>query len=159
MVLDVHEEEATEAHAHAHMDGPVDPDAPVMHVFASEFGYETTTIEVGAGQPFSIQIHNEGVLEHDITFVGLEDEFGLHVQPGEDDMATISLPESGEYVYYCTIPGHREAGMARTLTVNPTLVSVEDDGREHGEAEHEDVHDEDTVHTEETHEGDAESDA
>ena len=133
MVSDIHEGVETESDAHAHMDGPVDPDAPVMHVFASEFGYETSTIEVIVGQPFSIQIHNEGVLEHDITFVGLEDEFGLHVQPGEDDIATLSLPEAGEYTYYCTIPGHREAGMTRTLTVSPVLVAADDEGTEHDE--------------------------
>lgn len=139
MVSDVHEEEATESQGHAHMDGPVDPDAPVMHVFASEFGYETATNEVNAGQPFSIQIHNEGVLEHDITFVGLEDQFGLHVQPGEDDIATLTLPEAGEYLYYCTVPGHRDAGMTRTLTVSPALVAADDEAPEHDEeAQHTD---------------------
>ena len=135
MVADTHEDEATESHAHAHMDGPVDADAPVMHVFANEFGYETATSEVEAGQPFSIQIHNDGVLEHDITFAGLEDEFGVHVQPGEDDIATFSIHEAGEYVYYCTIPGHRDAGMTGTLSVSSALVAADEDGHD-DEADH-----------------------
>ena len=125
MVSDTHEDEPTEAHAHKDMDGPVDPDVPVMHVFASEFSYDTATSEVEAGRPFSIQIHNEGNLEHDITFVGLESEFGLHVQPGEDNIATWAIDEPGEYLYYCTVLGHREAGMTGTLIVTGPDVAVE----------------------------------
>ena len=128
IVLDTHDGEAAESHAHANMDGPVDPDAPIMHVSAREFGYETATTEVTAGQPFSIQISNDGVLEHDITFAGLEGQFGLHVQPGENDIATFSIDEAGEYVYYCTIPGHREAGMTGTLMVSGVRVAADDDG-------------------------------
>ena len=135
MVSDTHEDEPTGAHAHVDMDGPVDPDAPVMHVFASEFTYDTATSEVEAGQPFSIQIHNEGNLEHDITFVGLESEFGLHVQPGEDNIATWAIDEPGEYLYYCTVLGHREAGMTGTLIVTGAVVDEHDEADGHHEDE------------------------
>ncbi len=135
VVLDTHDDEADESHAHADTNGPVNPDAPVMNVFANEFGYETDTTEVGAGLPFSIQIRNDGVLEHDITFAGLEDEFGIHVQPGESDIGTFSISETGEYVYYCTVPGHREAGMTGTLMVSEAHVAADE------EADHVDEHD------------------
>ena len=141
------------------MDAPVDPDAPVMYVSATEFGYDTATVEVEAGQPFSIQIHNEGMLEHDITFVGLESEFGLHVQPGEENIATWSIHEPGEYVYYCTVLGHRDAGMTGTLIVSAELVSDHDgaDGHhdEADEAVHEDDHADEAVHEENAHDDDA----
>lgn len=161
MVMTEHEEEAAEGHGHADIATLVDPDAPVMHVFASEFGYDTTTTEVETGQPFSIQIHNEGNLEHDITFVGLESEFGVHVQPGEDGIATLSIHEPGEYVYYCTVLGHREAGMTGTLVVTGAVVAdqdeaghddeaetvLEDAGHIDGEAAHEEeLHDENDEH-------------
>jgi plastocyanin len=158
-----HEEEVTEGHGHADIATPVDPDAPVMHVLASEFIYDTTTTEVEAGETFSIQIHNEGSLEHDITFVGLESEFGLHVQPGEDDIATFSIDEPGEYVYYCTVLGHREAGMTGTLVVTGAVVA------DHEEAGHDDAievvleddsHlDDDEAHEEELHDEHGEHDA
>ena len=131
-MLDTRDDEAAESHAHAKMAGPVDPDAPVINIVASEFKYDTALSEVEAGQPFSIQIQNMGVLEHDITFVGLEGEFGIHVQPGENDIATFSIGEAGEYVYYCTIPGHREAGMTGTLMVAGPLVAADEEG--HAEA-------------------------
>ena len=150
MVADIDDDEATESNGHAEMNAPGDPDAPVMYISATEFGYDTATVEVEAGQPFSIQIHNEGMLEHDITFVGLESEFGLHVQPGEENIATWSIHEPGEYVYYCTVLGHRDAGMTGTLIVSAELVSDHDeaDGRhdEADEAAHEDDHDDETAH-------------
>ena len=154
MVSDTHEDEPTEAHAHKDTDGPVDPDAPVMHVFASEFSYDTATSEVEAGKPFSIQIHNEGNLEHDITFVGLESEFGLHVLPGEDNIGTFSIDEPGEYLYYCTVLGHREAGMTGTLIVTGAVVDEHDeaDGHHEDEAVLEDEgHDDGDGHTDEIH--------
>ena len=142
VVADLDEDEAEESHAHADMDGVVDPDAPVMHVLASEFAYDTATSEVEAGRPFSIKIQNDGVLEHDITFVGLESEFGLHVQPGEDRIATFSIHEAGEYTYYCTVAGHREAGMTGTLIVSAELVSDHDEADGHDDEADEAVHDE-----------------
>jgi uncharacterized cupredoxin-like copper-binding protein len=99
------------------MTGPIDPDAVVTHISAAEFAYDTTAFEVEAGESFSVQISNTGVLEHDITIEGFESEFGLHVMPGQDNIATYEMHETGEFVYYCTVPGHREAGMTGTLVV------------------------------------------
>ncbi len=130
--LDTHDDDEAESHAHADVNGPVDANAPVVNVIASEFKYETAMSEVEAGEPFSIQIQNLGFLEHDITFAGLEDEFGLHVQPGESNIGTFSIHEAGEYVYYCTVPGHRQAGMTGTLMVSGPLVAADEDG--HAEA-------------------------
>ncbi|NQW20748.1 MAG: hypothetical protein HQ477_08515 [Chloroflexi bacterium] len=118
LVADVHDDEGMESSGHAHMDSPIDPDAPVMHLTAAEFAYGTSTLEAEAGEAFTIQISNMGLLEHDITFEGLEDEGGVHVQPGEESAGTFSIHEAGEYVYYCTVLGHREAGMTGTMMVS-----------------------------------------
>jgi plastocyanin/mono/diheme cytochrome c family protein len=65
----------------------------------------------------TITMTNDGFLEHDFTV----DELGIHeVTPGNGDTVTITIPEdaaSGDYEFYCSVPGHREGGMAGTLTV------------------------------------------
>ncbi len=43
----------------------------------------------------------------------------LHVAaaPGASAMIEFTATEAGAYVFYCTVPGHREAGMEGKLTV------------------------------------------
>ena len=147
-IADDHAEIASEAVGHGHgAANEVDPDAPVIHVFGHEFGYESVTSEVVASQPFTIMFHNEGLVEHDITFEGLEEMGGIHLQPGEDGKATFSLDEIGEYSYYCTVPGHHEAGMISKLAVVASLHD-EDDGH-HDEDAVLDVHDDTDDHHDE----------
>ena len=114
---DEHAAEDTEAGEHAHGEAVVDPDAPLVHVFATEFGYESTDLNVESGHAFTIMLHNEGVLEHDITIEGFEDLGGIHLLSNEDGLATFTLDEPGEYNVYCTVPGHRAAGMESVLVV------------------------------------------
>ncbi len=150
-VEDVHDEPDEEAHLetesaaddHPHGEGMIDPDAPLMHVIGHEFGYSPNTFTVEAGHAFTIMLHNEGALEHDITIDGFEEMGGIHLIPGEDGMNTFMFDEPGEYTYYCTVPGHRDAGMTGTLIV------AADDHREE-EAEHE----EGDEHAEDDHEED-----
>ncbi len=112
-----HEDEHSEAADHPHGVATVDPEAPVIHVYASEFGYEAESLEVQAGEAFTIMLHNTGLLEHDIVIEGFEDDGGIHLVPGEDGKASFTLPMQGEYKVYCTVPGHRDAGMESVLTV------------------------------------------
>ena len=110
-----HETDATSEHGHSA--GMVDPDAPEVELEAVEFGYNASSIEIEAGRPVTIALHNQGVLEHDITIEGFEHLGGAHVQPGEEAAFTVTIEQPGEYRYYCTIPGHLEAGMEGVLVV------------------------------------------
>ena len=115
--VEAHEVEHTEAADHPHGEAVVDPGAPVIHVYASEFGYAAETLVVRAGEPFTIMLHNTGAIEHDIVIEGFEDDGGIHLIPGEDGKATFTISEHGEYKVYCTVPGHRGAGMEDVLVV------------------------------------------
>jgi uncharacterized cupredoxin-like copper-binding protein len=44
-------------------------------------------------------------------------EFAI-LEPGETRRFDVSLP-AGTYVIYCSLPGHREAGMVASLRLNP----------------------------------------
>jgi len=116
---------------HAHGKATVDPNAPIVHLFALEFGYTPGDFEVEAGHAFTIMFHNEGRIEHDVTIEGAEGQGGIHLRPGEDGMATFELHEPGTYTYYCGVPGHREAGMFGTLVVEADGHG-DDDGHEDG---------------------------
>jgi uncharacterized cupredoxin-like copper-binding protein len=55
---------------------------------------------------------NEGATTH--SFVLDQQDFKLT----DDDEGEIDLA-AGDYIFYCDVPGHREAGMEGTLTVSP----------------------------------------
>jgi nitrite reductase (NO-forming) len=83
------------------------------------FKFDPETLSVKAGEQVTVVLDNKGVLEHNFVI----DEFSVSVGPIAG--ATKSTPHTftpttaGTYTYYCNVPGHKEAGMIGTLTVNP----------------------------------------
>ena len=64
----------------------------------------------------TITLTNASAVPHDVAIdgaPGVSDQ----VQDGGTADLTVNLP-AGTYEYYCTVPGHRQAGMVGTLTVN-----------------------------------------
>ena len=45
--------------------------------------------------------------------------------PGPDEQEATAELVPGEYIYFCTIPGHREGGMEGTLTVDADSATAE----------------------------------
>jgi uncharacterized cupredoxin-like copper-binding protein len=98
-----------------------------------DIDYSTEQIEATAAEPLTINFENTGALVHDFTIdegpfteissEGGTDESGgewaIHyaLDPGNSGSLTFTTTEAGEYTFYCTVPGHREAGMEGTLTV------------------------------------------
>jgi len=97
---------------------------------------------VMAGQPVRLTLRNDGVLEHDFSIMTMpytgevmvsemaeemeghdmsqmEEEPEIHVVAPVDGRNTVEFTpsEPGEYEYYCTVPGHKEAGMVGILVV------------------------------------------
>lgn len=60
---------------------------------------------------------NDSSVPHDVNIEqDGEDLGGTEVITGDTADVTLDL-EPGRYTYYCSVPGHREAGMEGTLTV------------------------------------------
>ena len=79
--------------------------------------YEQKSLSTNAGQ-VTIEFDNPSSTDHDVT---IEDDGGTEVAATDiiaDDTATASADlESGSYTFFCSVDGHREAGMEGPLTV------------------------------------------
>ncbi len=94
-----------------------------------DINYSQNEITATAGEELAIDFENTGVLEHTFTIdeieaEGVSDEYqgdeaaiDVVLQAGETASLSFTPTEAGEYEFYCTVPGHREAGMVGTLTV------------------------------------------
>ncbi|HET7484583.1 MAG TPA: plastocyanin/azurin family copper-binding protein [Solirubrobacterales bacterium] len=82
-----------------------------------QLAYTTTEATAKAGK-VTVDFNNPQGLTHDVA---IESSSGEEVGKTEliaegSDSTTVNL-EPGTYHFYCTVPGHREAGMEGTLTV------------------------------------------
>jgi plastocyanin len=82
-----------------------------------DLAYTTTSASTKAGK-VTIDFNNPQALTHDVaieTSSGKEVGKTELIASGED--STVVDLEPGTYTFYCSVPGHREAGMEGTLTV------------------------------------------
>jgi plastocyanin len=93
------------------VDGPL---APKLEVSAREMGYSPARIAVGAGD-VPVVLRNDGAVIHDLR---IEDKPSLLLEaaPAQASTATWSLGK-GRYRIYCSVPGHRSAGMEGVVQV------------------------------------------
>lgn len=82
---------------------------------AIDVDFESAPETLPAGET-EITLANQGSAPHDVTFEELGDETVVSATAGETVSGSVTL-EPGELTYYCSVPGHREAGMEGTLTV------------------------------------------
>jgi plastocyanin len=83
----------------------------------SDLAFDEKTVSAQAGS-VTIDFDNKQSLQHDVT---VEDSSGQEL--GGTDLvsestatATVDL-QPGSYTFFCSVPGHREAGMEGTLSV------------------------------------------
>jgi plastocyanin/mono/diheme cytochrome c family protein len=77
--------------------------------------FEPTDFSLDADTPVEVHFVNDGAAVHDFSVDALN--FKVTLNPGESVTETINAP-AGDYEYYCSIPGHKDAGMVGTLTVS-----------------------------------------
>jgi uncharacterized cupredoxin-like copper-binding protein len=89
--------------------------AEPVTVIAHDIYFDPTDITIPADTDVTFVIPNEGAALHDFVI----DELDIStddIAPGSQIEIVINAP-AGTYEFYCSIPGHREAGMWGTLTV------------------------------------------
>jgi plastocyanin len=84
---------------------------------SGNLAFTSDTASAKAGN-VTLEFNNESPVPHDVKIEssGGEEVGGTEVISEGSDSAEVSL-KPGTYTYYCSIPGHREAGMEGTLTV------------------------------------------
>ena len=119
------------------MTPPAAPQADVVvGLVVQDLRYAPSTIAVRAGQTAQINMRNMDAMEHDFQVDGLRvmkmsdtrmsghhagasaEMLAMHTVPNGSASMTFRTEQTGTFAFYCTIAGHRTAGMAGTLTVS-----------------------------------------
>ena len=86
-----------------------------VQVFCEDIKFDPKEFTIAADKDVKVKVTNKGVLQHDFHVDKLNITSKM-LNKGESDTVTINA-KAGEYDYWCTVPGHKEAGMTGKLTV------------------------------------------
>lgn len=87
-----------------------------ISVVGTEFNFNPASINVKAGEQVKITFSNNGSAPHNLTLEGL----GIGTKTvggGQRDVVEFTAPTSGTYTFFCSVSGHRAAGMEGSLEV------------------------------------------
>ena len=87
-----------------------------INVSGNEFSFSPASINVKAGERVKITFRNIGRAPHNLVLEGL----GITtktINGGQTDIVEFIAPSAGTYSFFCSIPGHRSAGMEGSLKV------------------------------------------
>jgi uncharacterized cupredoxin-like copper-binding protein len=84
-------------------------------VSAGDLFFDPNALTIPANTDVTITLTNGGGSQHDLYQPDMDAQTPL-LNPGESGSVVINLP-AGTYQFWCTVPGHRDAGMTGTLTV------------------------------------------
>lgn len=103
-------------------------------ISATDYSYQPNSFRVDYKKAVTIKLVNDDEVEHDLEIVGLEAELlnsekahrhhdmqesvvHIHAKAGEEVELTFKSLQKGQFSFYCTIPGHKEAGMIGTVDI------------------------------------------
>jgi len=112
---------------------PAAPAAPpaagsTLEVAAFDLGFEPAQLTVPAPGRYEVKLTNTGSIPHDITFPGGE---MAHANGGEMGSVDVDVPAEG-LTFICSIPGHEQAGMKGSVTVEGATPSEAPAADDHG---------------------------
>jgi heme/copper-type cytochrome/quinol oxidase subunit 2 len=93
------------------------PNAPQLAISATSFAFTPSELHVTAGRQVNIVLAAVDTM-HDFTIEELG--FKIVAHPGSPGSGGFTAPAApGRYTFFCSIAGHRQAGMVGTLIVDP----------------------------------------
>ena len=107
----------------------------VLNVKLTDFKVGVST-DAPAGKPLTLRVQNDGAVPHTLA---IDAQGTTKVTPelaaGAATNLEVASLDAGTYKLYCTVAGHREAGMETTLTVAEGAAEASE-GSEHEATEH-----------------------
>jgi len=114
-----------------------DATARVVGVTLADISFTPSTLRAERDSLVEIDLTNNGKLDHDFTIEKIDvdqatrrdgevpvghqhmDQYAVHVAlgPAQTARLRLHLHEPGTYSFFCTVPGHREAGMRGSLVI------------------------------------------
>ena len=91
------------------------PQATTVQVTESEFKIVLASTDLKAGK-ITFDVKNDGAIPHDLAIAGTSDKTKLIPAKGSAQLSVTLKP--GTYELYCTVAGHKEAGMDLKVTVS-----------------------------------------
>lgn len=96
--------------------GPASSAGPLaLGVVARDLSFTPRALEAPAGGSVMLTLTNDGRIVHNLTIDALG--VAIVVSPGQARSVEVDGLAPGEYPFYCSVSGHRQAGMSGTLTV------------------------------------------
>lgn len=91
--------------------------AQLPPLVSTQMRFEPKDLRVKVGETVALRLENRDPQRHYFDI----DELNVHVAmpPGKSALALFRPTKPGTYTFYCSVPGHREAGMVGTLIVEP----------------------------------------
>ncbi|MDR5710477.1 MAG: cupredoxin domain-containing protein [Armatimonadota bacterium] len=93
------------------------PGGRLLPVELADFTFRPGVVRVRFGEPVNLKLRNTGYVPHDLYVPDLDSRAAL--APGQEVVAGLLADRPGTFEFYCTVPGHREAGMRGVLVVSP----------------------------------------
>ena len=102
-----------------------------LNVEAGDYFFKPDAFDTSSGQAVRLTLANSGSVEHNFTYPNVTKDKApepwkdpsltttvvTKAQPGANGKGSFLAPAPGEYVFYCSIPGHADLGMHGTFVV------------------------------------------
>jgi plastocyanin len=93
---------------------PVVSGARVIPIHAKSFSFSPSSINVQPGEDVTIQLSSDDSF-HDLRVEGVGTI--VSVNGGQTKSGGLKFAKAGTYTFFCTVPGHRAAGMEGKIVV------------------------------------------
>ncbi len=97
-------------------EGVAAPETREIAVSGTEFSFSPAAVTLKEGEKVRVIFTNAGSAPHNFTIEGLGIKTKV-IGSGQSDVVEFVAPASGNYTFFCSVAGHRQAGMEGSMEV------------------------------------------